>query len=123
MLPFLFVYVASPVGAWTGRFLPKTPILPPSAPASAKARLASDLAMIKTGRMHLTLKADHTYTMHLVGLPMLGKTDSTGTWSQAGTFVDMRQTGAPKDARPLHLAYADKTMTLVQGNARFEFTR
>ena len=116
-------FALTPVGVWIGRFLPKTPVLPPSAPASAKARLASDLAMIRTGRMHLMLKADHTYAMHIVGLPMLGKPDSTGTWSQAGNFVDMRQAGAPQGARPLHLAYTDKTMSLTQGNARFEFTR
>ena len=129
-LPALFALVgtasaASPVGAWTGRFLPKTPVLPANAPAARKAKLAADLATIKTGRMHLVLKADHTYTMHIVGLPMLGTPDTKGTWSQRGAFVDMVQSGAPKSARPLHLAYTDRRMdlSLGGGETRFVFVR
>lgn len=113
-----------PVGAWTGRFLPKTPTLSPSAPAAAKARLAADLAMIKSGRMHLVMKPDGTYTMHIVGLPMLGKADSVGTWKQSGAVVEMLETGAKKGVPPLRLAYAERKMTLQLGpNTRFEFTR
>ena len=113
-----------PAGAWTGRFLPKTPVLPPSAPVSARAKLASDLAMIKKGRMSLLMKPDGTYTMHIVGLPMLGKPDSTGAWRQSGGAVEMVQTGAPKGVKPLRLAYTEQKMVLQMGpNARFEFTR
>ena len=115
---------AGPAGAWTGRFLPKTPVLPAGAPPAQKAKLAAELKMVQTGRMHLAMKPNGTYTMHIVGLPMLGKPDSTGTWRQSGAFVEMVQTGAPAGARPLRLAYTQKKMTLQLGpGTRFEFTR
>ena len=118
------VHASGPAGAWSGRFLPTIPTLPANAPAAVKAKLAADLALIKTGRMHLTLKPDGGYTMHIVGLPMLGKPDSTGTWKQNGAFVDLAETGAPKGARPLHLAYTERKMTLQYSpKTRFEFTR
>ena len=116
-------HAVGPVGAWTGRFVPKVPTLPPGAPAAQRAKLAADLATIKTGRLHLVMKPDHTYTMHIVGLPMLGKPDSAGTWTQSGAFVDMVETGKAKGTRPLHLAYTEKRMSLGLGNAQFVFVR
>ena len=98
-------------------------MLPPNAPASARAKLASDLALIKTGRMHLTVKPDHTYAMRIVGLPMLGNGTTTGTWKQKGAFVDMVEAGKPKGTIPVHLALSERKMLLAMAHAQFVFTR
>ena len=126
LLPFAVVaHAANPVGKWTGRFIVKTPVYPAGFPAARKAQIAAQIAAVQKGRMDLVLKTDHTYTMHNIGLPMMGKADTSGTWTQKGANVQLVQKGAGashQGALILDATGKRMSVTLGQSQARIIFT-
>ena len=122
----LFARAADPVGKWSGRFIVKAPVYPAGFPVARKAQIAQQIATVQKGRMALVLKADHTYAMHNVGLPMMGTPDTSGTWSQKGANVQLVQKGvAASHQGALVLDPTGKRMsvTLGQSKAQIVFTR
>ena len=118
-------HAANPVGNWTGRILVKTPVFPAGYPAAQKADTLAKIAAVGKGRMNLVLKPDHTYTMHNVGLPFMGKPDTSGTWTQKGASVQLLQGGRADHQGPLLLDPSGKRMglTLGKSGAQIVFTR
>ena len=127
LLPFaVLAHAANPVGKWSGRFVVKTPVYPAGYPAARKAQIAAQIATVQKGRMNLVLKADHTYTMRSVGLPMMGKPDKSGTWTQKGANVQLVQKGSGashQGALVLDATGKRMSVTLGQSQARIVFTR
>lgn len=127
LLPLaVLAHGANPVGKWSGRFVVKTPVYPAGFPAARKAQIAAQIATVQKGRMNLVLKADHTYTMRSVGLPMMGKPDKSGTWTQKGANVQLVQKGSGashQGALVLDATGKRMSVTLGQSQARIVFTR
>ena len=127
LLPLaVLAHGANPVGKWTGRFIVKAPVYPAGFPAARKAQIAAQIATVQKGRIELVLKADHTYTMHNVGLPMMGKPDKSGTWTQKGAGVRLVQKGSGASHQvALVLDPTGKRMSLTLGKSQAQvvFTR
>ena len=128
-LPFLLTsvsaFAASPVGSWTGKFQVQLPVLPPNLTPAQKAMAASAMQQIKTGRIYLVVKADHTYTTRTVNLPSLGAPASRGTWTQKGGVVTLKETKAGTHPQDFSLSADGKAMSFPMpgGHGSLSFTR
>lgn len=114
---------SSPVGTWTGKFNVKTPAIPANLPAAQKTMMARMVAKFKTGKMMLTLKADHTYTIEAVGLPFSQK--GGGTWSQKGNVITAKASrpGAKPQLTTMSKDGKHLTNVLPNGQGTLVFSR
>ncbi len=117
---------ANPVGTWTGKFLIKMPPVPASATPQQKQMMTKMMAQVKAGRITMSLKANKTYTAKITGMPMVPNGgNETGTWSQTGNAVTIKDNKRPNNPQKLTMSADGKKMTLLlpNGQGSVVFTR
>ena len=103
---------ASPVGTWTGKFFIKMPPIPASAPPAQREFATKMMAQFKNGKIVMNMKADKTYTAKMVGISIGASGDESGTWSQTGNTVTIKDKRNPSHPQALEMSKDGKKMTL-----------
>ena len=116
---------ATPVGTWTGKFLIKMPVLPPTMPTPQRTKILGMLNEMKAGKLILTMKADKTYTMTAVGMPSFPKSVNKGVWSQTGDTVNVTDAKPGSKAQAFKMSKDGRSMvyTLPADKGAMRFTR
>ena len=126
LLAAAFASAASPVGAWTGKIQIKMPPMPANTPPAQKAMVTKMMADIQKAKFLLTVNANKTYTMKIVGMRAnSGKTSDSGTWSQTGNSVSFKEGKPGGKSQAMVLSKDGKKMVLAVpgGQGTITFTR
>ena len=113
----LATFAIDPVGAWTGKLQLKLPRLPPNLPPDRRALAARAAEKIKSGRIDLTLRADHSFAVRIVNLPSMGPSDTRGAWSQRGRTVTLHDSTPGIEPQNFVLSADGRTMSYPIQNA------
>jgi hypothetical protein len=110
-------FAQSAAGAWKGK-LNLTMDLPKTSDPKMKALMDQQMAAMKAITIHLTFKADKTYTLTTSGTPpqMGGGQTDKGKWTQTGKTVTITSTKvASKENKPqkMTLSADGKTLTML----------